>query len=248
MLWVKAIQCCGEAVELSEKTLGLREYAFAHLRVGVHLSVRVPIQSRLLEAFRREEMLAELADRHFGKALCAFDEMHDEREVAVCHFHMADLALQEQKIAGATPMSKARITSALRHARRSADYWEREGMLQYAKDFLSANVRIARLLEHQQKANATVEAVEHLAQVESRLLELAQKGNQREVNLLAADTANLFIRDSANCIVAVTALRREMSRACQAGIRQGCDVERLKTLYRRVLRNEPLSCEASAGT
>ena len=29
---------------------------------------------------------------------------------------------------------KARLTSAQRHAKRSADYWERKGALEYAKD------------------------------------------------------------------------------------------------------------------
>ncbi|CAK9042838.1 unnamed protein product, partial [Durusdinium trenchii] len=43
--------------------------------------------------------------RREGKALRLFDELKDEREVAVCHFYMADLALQEQSIPGAPPLS-----------------------------------------------------------------------------------------------------------------------------------------------
>ena len=36
-----------------------------------------------------------LAKDHLGKALFLFDELHDARETAVCHFHLADLGLVE---------------------------------------------------------------------------------------------------------------------------------------------------------
>merc|ERR1712054_306214 len=172
-----AIDCCEEAAVLSDNTLGRREGAFAHLRVGVHLLTRVPYQLQLVDSSKREETLAELSDRHFSKALRGFDELKEEREVAVCHFHMADLALQELRIPGAPPLSKARLVSALRHARRSADYWERMGCLLYVKDFVSAHVRVARLLEHQQpkRTAGLLEALEHLASVEEKLLDLAKK-------------------------------------------------------------------------
>mmetsp|Transcript_104655 Transcript_104655/g.197166 ORF Transcript_104655/g.197166 Transcript_104655/m.197166 type:complete len:1365 (+) Transcript_104655:59-4153(+) len=243
-LWLKAIECCEEAASLSDNTLGRREGAFAHLRVGVHLSTRVPVQLHLLEASRREETLAELADRHFSKALRGFDELHDEREVAVCHFHMADLALQELRAPGAPALSKARLISALRHARRSSDYWERVGALQYAKDFLAANVRTARLLEHQQKTGAVVEALEHLAEVEARLLSLHSDSVKTGPGENPAAAAEVFVL-AGESPVAVTALRREMSRVCQAGLRQGGDVDRLKKVYRQVLRNEPLALSST---
>jgi hypothetical protein len=168
-LWLRAIDCCEEAASLGDNTLGRQEGAFAHLRVGVHLLTRVPFQLHLVDAGRREETLAELADRHFSKALRGFDALKDEREVAVCHFHMADLALQELRVPNAAPLSKARLISALRHARRSAEYWERTGALSYSKDFISAHVRVARLLEHQQpkRSAGLLEALEHLSSVEA---------------------------------------------------------------------------------
>ena len=89
LLLLKAVQCCEEAAALSKGALGRREGAFAHLRVGVHLSARVPSQARLVGG-RREGSLAELEDRHFGKALCLLSELREECEMAVCHFHMAN--------------------------------------------------------------------------------------------------------------------------------------------------------------
>merc|ERR1719461_725368 len=71
LLWLKAIDCCEEASALSENTLGRREAAFAHLRVGVHLSVRIPTQGSLA-CSKRGDAISELADRHLGKALHAF--------------------------------------------------------------------------------------------------------------------------------------------------------------------------------
>ncbi|CAK0872247.1 unnamed protein product, partial [Prorocentrum cordatum] len=127
-------------------------------------------------AERSRESPAELADRHLSRALLAFDELRDEREVAVCHFHMADLALQEQRLPGAAPLPRARLAAALRHARRSAAYWEREGPLSYAKDLVAAHVKIARLLECQQRAGAAAEALEHLQGAEDGLLEQALAG------------------------------------------------------------------------
>lgn len=244
-LWLKAIECCEEAASLSENTLGRQEAAFAHLRVGVHLLTRVPLQLHLVDAGRREERLAELADRHFSKALRGFDELKDDREVAVCHFHMADLALQELRVPDAPPLPKARIISALRHARRSADYWERLGALPYSKDFISAHVRIARLLEHQQpkRSAGLQDALEHLSSVEGKLLCLARDSSPDKIG---ADK-KLFVVDGEN-YVAVVSIRREMSRACQAGLRQGEDVDRLKKLYRLILRNEPLVTTVVSAT
>lgn len=237
LLWLKAIECCEEAIRLSENSLGRRESAFAHLRLGVHLSMRVPDQPTL-NGSKRNDSLAELAGRHFGKALRAFDELHEDREIAVCHFHMADLALQELRMTGSAPLPKARMLSALRHARRSTEYWERAGALLYAKDFVASHIRIARLLECQQRPNACAEAVEHLAGAEQHLLKLASSASAEDSqNVL--DGADLFILVD-GCKVAVTAFRKEMSRACQSGLRQGEDMERLKALYRRVLRNEPM--------
>jgi len=245
-LWLKAIECCEEAASLSENTLGRAEGAFAHLRVGVHLSLRVPGQFYLADATRREETLADLADRHFSKALRGFDDIKDEREVAVCHHHMADLVLQELRVPNAPPLSKARLISALRHARRSAEYWERVGALLYAKDFISAHLRISRLLEHQPRGSAVSEALEHLAVTEERLLTLARAAALgRKPGVIPGDStaivenSDLFIRVGGK-LVAVEAFRREMSRVCQAGIRQGDDVDRLKKVYRLVLKNEPV--------
>lgn len=234
-LWLKAIECCEEAVRLSDKELGRREGAFAHLRVGVHLSTRIPMQV-VLEGSKRSEMLSELADKHLGKALRAFDELHDEREIAVCHFHMADLFLQERRVLGDAVLPKSRLTSALRHAQRSAEYWTRKGALEYAKDFIASHVRIARLLECQQKHTAIADAIAHLAEVEQELLKLAKTGSAMGQ---PPEEKELFIMVGSDS-VAVAPFRREMSRACQAGLRQGADVERLKHLYRRVLRNEPI--------
>jgi hypothetical protein len=247
-LWLRAIECCEEAARLSDGSLGRAEGAFAHLRVGVHLSCRVPVQTHLAETGRKEEALAELADKHFSKALRGFDELKNEREVAVCHFHMADLFLQELKVPDALPLSKARLISALRHARRSADYWERMGALTYAKDFISAHVRVARLLENQQRSSVGIEALEHLSSVEERLLSLVREASKKRSGIEPhpgdphnnAEQAELFVWNGKS-VVAVTALRREMGRVCQAGIRQGEDVERLKKVYRLVLRNEPLA-------
>eukprot|EP00929_Paragymnodinium_shiwhaense_P007618 TRINITY_DN111527_c0_g1_i1.p1 TRINITY_DN111527_c0_g1~~TRINITY_DN111527_c0_g1_i1.p1 ORF type:complete len:1400 (+),score=334.49 TRINITY_DN111527_c0_g1_i1:633-4202(+) len=306
MQFVKAIDCCDEAAVLSENALGKKEGAFAHLRLGVHLSMRVPVQLRLKEdkdntcggsssstapsSSVLSMNMAELADRHFGKALLAFDELKEEREVAVCHFHMADLVLQEHyaRASGSgspgtsssaglgvpvgkaevasplAPLSKARLTSALRHARRSADYWERAGALQYAKDFLAAHVRVARLLvlnPQHPPWRAVVEAIDHLGDVEVRLLHLlASRANGGDVggsgrnaknSSKAKDAASaasapvvapavdisLFSFDGSRA-VAVTSLRKEMSKVCQAVLRYGEETERLKTLYRRILRNE----------
>merc|ERR1712203_1145711 len=127
----------------------------------------------VLEGSKRSEMLSELADKHLGKALRAFDELHDEREIAVCHFHMADLVLQERKVLGTSSLPRARLTSALRHGQRSAEYWAKKGALQYAKDYISSHIRIARLLECQQKPSAIADALAHLGDVEQHLLGLA---------------------------------------------------------------------------
>ncbi|CAE8650547.1 unnamed protein product, partial [Polarella glacialis] len=239
-LFLRAIECCEEAASLSDGEVGRREGdsngAFAHLRVGVHLSVRIPFQSKLGDS-RRDETIVDLADRHFGKALRCFDELKDEREIAVCHFHMADLALQEERIPGAPPMPKVRLTLALRHARKSADYWERSGALQYTKDFVASHIRVARLLESQQRSSAFFEATEHLAEVEATLVALANR--QSPGSRTSNGDEGMFTLQGSKAI-AVPPLRREMSRVCQAGIRQGEDVDRLKVLYRRVLRNEPI--------
>eukprot|EP00931_Biecheleriopsis_adriatica_P064712 TRINITY_DN39437_c0_g1_i3.p1 TRINITY_DN39437_c0_g1~~TRINITY_DN39437_c0_g1_i3.p1 ORF type:complete len:1112 (+),score=235.86 TRINITY_DN39437_c0_g1_i3:149-3484(+) len=244
-LFIRCIECCEEAATLSDGALGRREGSFAHLRLAVHLSVRVPVQVRL-DASRREDTLAELADKHFGKALRGFDELKDDRELAVCHFHMADLALQEQKMAGAPVMSKARLTSALRHARRSAEYWERCGALQHSKDFVSSHVRIARLLECQQRHGAASEAVLHLSDAEIRLLKLAESsgtgsGPKSQTGSAIPDVGESMLLFKDGSPMAVQPIRREMGRICQAGIRQGEDIERLKVFYRQVLRNEPLA-------
>jgi len=241
-LWLQAIECCEEAASLSDKSLGLREGAFAHLRVGVHLLTRVPYQLHLVDAARREDTLAELSDRHFSKALRGFDELKEEREVAVCHFHMADLALQELRIPGAAALPKARLVSALRHARRSADYWERMGCLLYAKDFISAHVRTARLLEHQQRSATAQEALEHLATVEEKLLVLARGAKPAEMS----SDKDLFVVEG-ETFKAVVPLRREMGRVCQAGLRLGSDVERLKKIYRLILRNEPVTFNSASA-
>ena len=220
---LRCAECCEEAASLSNGAVGRREGAFAHLRLAVHLSVRVPTQMTLGS---RRLALSELADRHLGKALRLFDELKDEREVAVCHFYMADLALQEQSIPGAAPLSKARLTSAQRHAKRSAEYWERNGALEYAKDFISSHVRVARLLACQR--SSAEEAILHLASIEGKLVDLAKRSK--------AD-----LKDEGLVKDTVPSLRREMASICQAGIRQGEDLERLKVLYRQVLRNEKLS-------
>eukprot|EP00930_Biecheleria_cincta_P085098 TRINITY_DN74515_c0_g1_i1.p1 TRINITY_DN74515_c0_g1~~TRINITY_DN74515_c0_g1_i1.p1 ORF type:complete len:1204 (-),score=206.68 TRINITY_DN74515_c0_g1_i1:141-3752(-) len=247
-LFVRAIECCEEASALSEGDVGRRQGAFAHLRVAVHLSVRVPVQP-CLEGSRRDESLAELADRHFGKALRGFDDLKDERELAVCHFHMADLALQEQKVPGAAPMSKPRLTSALRHARRSAEYWERVGALEHIKDFVSSHIRVARLLECQkQRQGVYAQSVLHLAQAEAKLLELAKakaSGKAGSKALQQGKDDSMFTFKDGECI-AVAPLRREMSRICQNGIKLGEDIERLKLLYRQVLRNEGITCPEGA--
>lgn len=47
--------------------------------------------------------------------------------------------------------------------------------------------------------------------------------------------------------LAVVPIRREMSRVCQAGLRQGEDVERLKKIYRLVLRNEPVAITSASA-
>lgn len=227
-LFLRCAETCEEAVRLSDGTLGKREGAFAHLRLAVHLSLRVPTQGSL--GGRRRETIVELADRHLGKALRLFDEIKDEREVAVCHFHMADLVLQEQKVPGAAPPSKARLTSALRHARRSAEFWEKNGVRAHAKDFVSSHVRVARLLECQPRAGAKHEAVLHLADRERQLL-LAVEGNIKGLE------ESLFLVQSGKP-TASPPLRAEMGRICQAGIRAGEDINRLKVLYRQVLRNE----------
>jgi len=237
-LWLQVAECCDEAATLSEGQLGHREGAFAHLRVGVHLSVRVPTQAQLLNS-KRQETLAELADRHFGKALRAFDELKDAREVAVCHFHMADLLLREQCMPGVASPARSRIIAALRHARRSGEYWELVGALQYAKDFIASHVRTARLLELQNRGNALIEALQHLSEREAVLIGLANGSNvETSVELFTLDGRGDSKR---RLVVAVPAFRREMGRLCQAGLRQGEDVERLKAVYRRVLRNEPLA-------
>lgn len=245
-LWLQAIECCEEAASLSENALGKREGAFAHLRVGVHLSVRVPCQPQLAGS-RRGEALAELAGRHLGKALRLFDELHDEREIAVCHFHMADLALQEQRAAEGAPVPKSRLVAALRHARRSAEHWERAGALRHPRDFVASHVRVARLLEGQQRPGAAFEALGHLGGAEATLLGLANDGRGG-----GEEPEELFVRERAGPArgrgraVAVTALRREMARICQAGLRQGEEVDRLKATYRCVLRNEALAVKPSA--
>eukprot|EP00429_Kryptoperidinium_foliaceum_P095851 CAMPEP_0176252750 /NCGR_PEP_ID=MMETSP0121_2-20121125/35665_1 /TAXON_ID=160619 /ORGANISM="Kryptoperidinium foliaceum, Strain CCMP 1326" /LENGTH=198 /DNA_ID=CAMNT_0017592513 /DNA_START=127 /DNA_END=724 /DNA_ORIENTATION=+ len=195
------------------------------------MSVRLPWQQVLVDS-KRTETLAELADRHFGRALRLFDELHEDREVAVCHFHMADLALQELKFPDSPPLSKPRITAALRHARRSAEYWERGGLPQFANDFIASHIRIARLLECQQRAGAIAEA----ASTEARLLS--------HVEVDKVENPDLYIIEG-QTLKGVAAFRREMSRACQSGLRQGEDVERLKAMYRKVLRNEPI--ESGAG-
>ncbi|CAK9007442.1 Erythroid differentiation-related factor 1 [Durusdinium trenchii] len=226
--FLRCAECCEEAASLSNGTIGRREGAFAHLRLAVHLLVRVPTQVTL-----GRRPLSELSDRHLGKALRLFDELKDEREVAVCHFYMADLALQEQSIPGAPPLSKARLTSAQRHAKRSADYWERKGALEYAKDLISSHVRVARLLACRPAAQ---EAIFHLASVETKLLGLARERPKADRSMdegLVKDTT-------------VPSLRREMASICQAGIRQGEDIERLKVLYRQVLRNEKICDQAGS--
>lgn len=239
-LWLRAIECCEEAATLSENALGRREGAFAHLRLGVHLSVRLPAQPQLVGG--RRATLAELADRHFGKALRAFDELHDEREIAVCHFHMADLLLQEQRVPNAAPIPKTRLIAALRHARRSGEYWEHVGALQYSKDFIASHIRIARLLEFQQRSSATLEALEHLSNVEAHLVALANDSNCHRSRVQLSEQDKLFVMEKGHRqMLAVTAFRREMARICQSGLRQGEDVDRLKALYRRVLRNEPVA-------
>eukprot|EP00438_Fugacium_kawagutii_P014310 Skav224022 [mRNA] locus=scaffold3238:67124:106121:- [translate_table: standard] len=103
--FLRCAECCEEAASLSNGAVGRREGAFAHLRLAVHLSVRVPTQMTL---GRRQ--LSELADRHLG--ILAAD-------------HGAELVAAGWK---------ARLTSAQRHAKRSAEYWERNGALEYAKE------------------------------------------------------------------------------------------------------------------
>lgn len=245
-MWAKAVECCEGAAKLSDGALGRREGAFAHLRIGVHLSVRVPGQLQLADNRRRMETLSELADRHFGKALDGFSALKDEREVAVCHFHMADLALQEQQVPGASPPSKARLTSALRHARRSAEYWERMGVWQYAKDFLAAHIRTARLFDKQPKRVAFLDALEHLDKVESQMLGLVKDSDLKQRSGQSfIDKSLLTLDASGKQALAVPALRREMGKLCQAALREGGDTERAKGLYRRVLRNEALFLERS---
>ncbi|CAJ1387479.1 unnamed protein product [Effrenium voratum] len=199
-LLLKCAECCEEAAVLSQNALGRREGAFAHLRLAVHLLVRVPTQATL---GARRQSLVELSDRHLGKALRLFDELKDEREVAVCHFHMADLVLQEQCMPGAPPLSKARLTSAQRHAKRSAEYWQRLGCLDHAKDFISSHVRVARLLAYQRSA---YEAVAHLALEEEKLVRQAKAENAKLEEGLFQIKEGTWV---------VLGFRREMSRLCQ---------------------------------
>lgn len=230
-LGLQAIECCEEACRLSGNTIGKREGAFAQLRLAVHLSLHTTSQIQLSGARRRGETLTELADRHFGKALLAFGELREEREVAVCHFHMAELVLQERRAPGAPLPSKARLTSGLRHARRSADYWAKVGALQYAQDFISSNIRVARLLESQLKTNAIIDALQHLNEMEESLVKLA-------IEASCVDSTIFTVKEGH--VQAVVAFRKEMSQICQGGLRQGTNMDQLKTLYRKVLRNESL--------
>mmetsp|Transcript_39131 Transcript_39131/g.92054 ORF Transcript_39131/g.92054 Transcript_39131/m.92054 type:complete len:1199 (-) Transcript_39131:92-3688(-) len=235
-MYIQAVECATEATRICGNKLGVREMAFAHLRLGVHLATRSMSQAKVEGAGAPQESMIELADKHISKALLHFDELKDEREVAVCHFHLADLVMKEHSIASA-PLSKARLTSALRHARRSADYWERAGGLQYIQDFLSAHVRVARLLELQPKPLASMDALEHLSSAEEKLLTLAESSQESQEKWRAADGQKPFVEQGGRN-VAVSVLRREMGRICQAGLKEGTEVGKLKVLYRSILRNE----------
>merc|ERR1712136_527402 len=184
-----------------------------------------------LQAIECCEEACRLSGNTIGKALLAFGELREEREVAVCHFHMAELVLQERRAPGAPLPSKARLTSGLRHARRSADYWAKVGALQYAQDFISSNIRVARLLESQLKTNAIIDALQHLNEMEESLVKLA-------IEASCVDSTIFTVKEGH--VQAVVAFRKEMSQICQGGLRQGTNMDQLKTLYRKVLRNESL--------
>lgn len=238
-LWLKATECCEQALELTDGVLGRSEYAFAHLRLGVHFLTCIAIHPP--QGDSKQELPAELADRHFSKALYGFNELKNECEVAVCHFHMADVLLQEQSREDAPPISKSRLTAALRHARRSADYWERVGSLAHVREFIAAHVRYAQLLEHQSHKDAGLEAVKHLSEAETKLVKLineAKCGTDLEETVQVDSDIFQIVNGHP---MTVKALRREMGRVCQAGLRKGEGVEKLKVIYRQVLRNEPLA-------
>mmetsp|Transcript_59181 Transcript_59181/g.109360 ORF Transcript_59181/g.109360 Transcript_59181/m.109360 type:complete len:287 (+) Transcript_59181:172-1032(+) len=238
-MYMKAVECAAEATHICGNKLGVREMAFAHLRLGVHLTTWCTTQARIEGTGVPQDSLVELADKHISKALRHFDELKDEREVAVCHFHLAGVVVKEQSVSG-VPLSKARLTSGLRHAKRSADYWERLGGLQYLQDFLSAHVCLARLLELQPKSSAIVDALEHLSSAEERLLNLANEKKDLNAERGADGDKQQHFVEQGGKLVASTALRREMSRICQSGLKEGIEVTKLKGLYRCILRNEPV--------
>mmetsp|Transcript_60462 Transcript_60462/g.170352 ORF Transcript_60462/g.170352 Transcript_60462/m.170352 type:complete len:106 (+) Transcript_60462:2-319(+) len=100
---------------------------------------------------------------------------------------------------------------------------------------------MARLLESQPRPSAAAEALEHLAGAEARMLALANGGAPGPDPGAGRAEAREHFAFEKERAVAVTAFRRDMGRVCQAGLQRGEDVERLKTMYRRVLRNEPLA-------
>lgn len=106
--------------------------------------------------------------------------------------------------------------------------------MQYCKDFLSAHVRIARLLALQPKAHADIEALEQLSMAETKLLGLLPAAAE------AKEEATELLVYKEGMPLAAMPLRKEMSKICQAGLKRGEDVDRLKSLYRKALRNEPL--------
>lgn len=167
--------------------IGQRDLAYYHMRLGVALS--------------DQECLAKT---HLAKALKNFHTAQDKREVAVCHFHLAELLRRD--------VSDAEISIGTRHACKSFEFWTTE-MGAYPNETIQGAIQVA----HFHKASGKViAALKVLASTERQLLKYDE------------------VRPHWNTEgTTVPALRTVMGKLCQEGLKEGiCSKELYRKILR----------------
>lgn len=228
--------------------------------------------------------VAELADRHLSKALAGFDALGEDREVSVTHFHIADLHLRGltaacsaldaeggggERGAGERKAFEMRQNSALRHARRSAEFWQ-DKAVSHPKDYLSSHLKVAQLLSLSFPkagggggAGNWREAIGYLVEAEALMRRTREamglpqgkdpqdeelfiwpvkKGAAALVESVPPRETKELAKQQVVAPLAVKVLRKEMGRICQQALAKdagGKDAAALKAAYLAVLKSEP---------
>eukprot|EP00397_Hematodinium_sp_SG-2012_P005117 GEMP01005135.1.p1 GENE.GEMP01005135.1~~GEMP01005135.1.p1 ORF type:complete len:930 (+),score=193.06 GEMP01005135.1:60-2849(+) len=189
------LECCQRAWE--ECKIGQRDLAYYHMRIAVALGASAP-----------------QAEDHLVKALKNFHTAQDQREMAVCHFHMAEFHKSHKA-------TEAELTVGLRHATKSLDFWSASSAT-YPDDTIQAYLQVAHFQAHK---NVKM-ALRALASGEAKLVTEWESNEELKKMHFSADGKT------------IPALRKFMGQICQQALKQSSHPSGLKDVFRSILKGE----------